>query len=175
MRSRSIAFRAWLVLSIGLACWSGCGIKTRPRPPEDVRPEQILDLRAKPVADGIQLAWTRPDKYQNGDRMRDLSEFVVLRGEGSEPVAEVGKVPITDQQRFQQQHNMFLVDKGTLMNHRYRYQVISLTSDGYQSRPSNEAAIIRTPPPEPGVGPSTPHARATKSQPSGAASAARAP
>ncbi len=175
MSSRAIAWRAWLALSIGLACSAGCGIKTRPRPPEDIRPEQIVDLRAKPVADGIQLAWTRPEKYQNGDRMRDLSEFVVLRGEDGEPVTEVGKLPITDQQRFQQQHHMLLTDKGTLMNHRYRYQVISLTSDGYQSLPSNEAVLIRTPPPEPGVGPLTPHAPATKSQPNGAPAAPQAP
>jgi len=171
MSSRATAFGVWLVLLVGLACWPGCGIKTRPRPPEDVRPEQIRDLRAKPVAAGIELAWTRPDKYQNGDRMRDLSEFVLLRGEDREPMTEVAKLPITDQQRFQQQHHMLLTDKGTLMNHRYRYQVISLTSDGYQSLPSNEAVLIRTPPPEPGAGHLTPHASATKSQPGDGAQA----
>ena len=175
MSSRATAFGAWLVLSIGLACWSGCGIKTRPRAPEDVRPEQIVDLRAKPVADGIQLAWSRPEKYQNGDRMRDLSEFVVLRGADSEPVTEVAKLPITDQQRFQQQRHLLLTDKGTLMNHRYRYRVISLTSDGYQSLPSNEAVLIRTPPPEPVAGHSTRHAPAMTAQPGNETPAAQAP
>src|SRR5208282_2546939 len=61
MNSRAMVFGRWLMLSIGIACLAGCGIKTRPRAPEDVRPEQILDLRATSVADGIQLAWTRPD------------------------------------------------------------------------------------------------------------------
>ncbi|MGD0076457.1 MAG: hypothetical protein ABSD31_19305 [Candidatus Binataceae bacterium] len=170
MSTRAIALRAWLALSIGVTCLAGCGIKTRPRPPEDVRPEVIADLRARPVGDGIRLDWTRPEKYQNGDRMRDLSEFVLLRAEGNELLSEVAKLPVTDQQRFQQQHDMYLVDKGTLMGHRYRYRVISLTSDGYQSLPSNEAAIVRTPPPQPGAARASQPGSATESKPGGAPS-----
>jgi len=170
MRTRTAAFTAWLLLSLGLAFWPGCGIKTKPRAPEDVRPEQIIDLRANSVVDGIQLAWTRPERYQNGDRMRDLSEFIVLRGADSEPVTEVAKVPVTDQQRFQLQHHLFLVDKGTLMKHRYRYRVISRTSDGYESLPSNEAALVRTPSTEREH--LTQHAPAATSQPGGASPAA---
>jgi len=170
MNSRAMVFGRWLMLSIGIACLAGCGIKTRPRAPEDVRPEQILDLRATSVADGIQLAWTRPDRYQNRDQMRDLNDFLILRAADNAPMKELSKVPVTDQQRFQQQHHMLLVDKDALMNHRYRYQVISQTSDGYQSLPSNEVTLVRTlPPVVPGAGHLSQHAPGASSQESGTA------
>ena len=150
MRNRIAARSAWILLLIGLASWFGCGIKTRPRPPEDVRPEPIVDLRAKSVAKGIELAWSRPEHYQDGTRMRDLGEFVVLRGSDDGAPAELTTLPITDRERFQQQRRLLFLDSGALMNHRYRYRVISRTTDGYESVPSNEAMLTRTlPPPEP--------------------------
>lgn len=151
MRNRIVAARsAWILLLCGLVSWSGCGIKTRPRPAEDVRPEPIVDLRAKSVAKGIELAWNRPDRYQDGARMRDLGEFVVLRGSDDGALAELTTLPITDRERFQQQRHLLFLDTGALMNHRYRYRVISRTTDGYESVPSNEAMLTRTlPPPAP--------------------------
>ncbi len=151
MRNRIVTYRsAWVLLLIALVAWSGCGIKTRPRPPEDVRPEPIADLRAKSVAKGIELAWSRPDRYQDGARMRDLDEFVVLRGSAEGALAELTTLPITDRERFQQQRHLLFLDTGALMNHRYRYRVISRTTDGYESVPSNEAMLTRTvPPPAP--------------------------
>ncbi|HTY55327.1 MAG TPA: hypothetical protein VMB26_09005 [Candidatus Binataceae bacterium] len=155
MSSRTLVFGTWMMLAV-VVC-SGCGIKTKPRAPEDVRPEQIVDLRATSVADGIQLAWTRPDRYQNHDQMRDLSDFLVLRGTGNQPMVAVGKLPVTDQQRFQQQHHMLLVDRDAKLNQHYRYQIISETSDGYQSLPSNEAALVRVATSQPAAGQTSQH------------------
>ncbi len=129
--------------------WSGCGIKTRPRPPEDVRPEAIADLRATSVANGIELAWSRPERYQDSSRMRDLGEFLVLRGSDDGALAELTTLPVTDRERFEHQHRLLFLDTGALMNHRYRYRIISRTTDGYESVPSNEASLTRTLPPPP--------------------------
>ncbi len=148
MRNRMVTLRGlWMLLLIGLAAWPGCGIKTRPRPPEYVRPESIGDLRAKSVAKGIELAWSRPERYQDGTRMRDLGEFVVLRGSDDGALAELTTLPITDRERFQQERHFLFLDAGALMNHRYRYRIISRTTDDYESVPSNEAMLTRTLPP----------------------------
>jgi hypothetical protein len=169
------ALAALLAIAIGLVTCPGCGIKTRVRAPEDVRPEQIVDLSATSVADGIRLSWTRPDRYQNRDPMRDLNDFLVLRGSDNQPMAQIAKLPITDQQRFQQQHHMLLVDKDALMNHRYRYRIISETSDGYQSLPSNEVVLERTPPRQFGNAQPGRHLPAANSHTDGTAPAAQAP
>jgi len=174
MKSRATTL-SLIAISIALIVCHGCGIKTRVRAPEDVRPEQIVDLRAISVADGIRLSWTRPDRYQNRDPMRDLSDFLVLRGSDDQPMEQVAKIPITDQQRFQQQHHMLLVDKDALMNHRYRYQIISETSDGYQSRPSNEVVLVRTPPPQFGAAQLGRQLPAVKSQAGGGPPPAQTP
>jgi hypothetical protein len=50
-----------------------CGRKAPPRPPEDVLPMPIADLRAKSISTGVELAWSRPTRYADGDRMIDLA------------------------------------------------------------------------------------------------------
>ncbi len=84
--------------------------------------------------------------YQDGATMRDLSEFVILRGLDNEPLSELVKLPLTDQQRFQQERRLLFLDTRAELNHRYRYRVISRTSDGYESVPSNPVVTTRTPP-----------------------------
>jgi len=158
IRARRIAFLApiarailSLVLSgaalgIGAANLGGCGVKSPLRAPQDVQPEPIQDLRAASIKDGIQLTWTRPTKYSGGQTMRDLSAFLVLRGEGDSNLSEVAEIPVTDRERFQIQRHWVYVDSGTVIGHAYRYDVIALTSDGYRSVSSNAVVVSRTAP-----------------------------
>jgi len=124
----------------------GCGVKSGLRPPQAVQPEPITDLRAASVKEGIELTWTRPMKYSGGGRMRDLSAFVVLRGERGSKLSEVAQIPVTDRERFQLQHRFVFVDSSTILGQAYRYDVIALTSDGYRSVSSNAVVISRTQP-----------------------------
>ncbi|MBF6560819.1 MAG: hypothetical protein IVW56_11045 [Candidatus Binataceae bacterium] len=134
-------------LSIG-----GCGVKSAPVPPQQAQPERILDLRADPAAGGIALSWGRPTRYAGGHTMRDLSAFVVMRAEGDGPMTPLLEIPVTDQERFQIEHEFSYIDGETTMGARYRYAVIAETTDGYRSDPSNEVEVTRTrpsPPPNP--------------------------
>ncbi|HEY2664156.1 MAG TPA: hypothetical protein VGI47_07425 [Candidatus Binataceae bacterium] len=130
----------------------GCGVKSGLRPPQEVQPEPITDLKAASVKDGIQLSWTRPMRYSGGGRMRDLSAFLVLRGEGNSKLSEVAQIPVTDRERFQVQHQFVFVDSSAVLGQAYRYDVLALTSDGYRSVSSNAVVISRaepTPTPNP--------------------------
>jgi hypothetical protein len=137
---------AGAAMGIGAANLAGCGIKSSLRAPQDVQPEPISDLRAASIKDGIQLTWTRPTKYSGGQSMRDLSAFLVLRGEGNSNLSEVAEIPVTDRERFQIQRHWVYVDSGTALGHAYRYDVIALTSDGYRSVSSNAVVVSRTAP-----------------------------
>lgn len=110
-----------------------------------------MDLKATSVANGIKLTWTRPERYAGGGSMRDLANFVVLRGEGDGPLQPLVVLPLTDRERFQHVRNLYYVDSDTRLERRYRYEVISQTSDDYESLPSIQAEITRTPviPPSP--------------------------
>ena len=141
-----------LLAFVAAAAWVGCGVKSPPVPPQAARPQRILDLRAVSVENGVRLSWGRPTTYEAGGKMRNLGYFAVMRSGGQGFFRSVGEVPVTDQQRFQQQQTFGFTDLDTTIGHSYTYQIISYTQDNYQSAPSNPVEIERTvprPPPNP--------------------------
>jgi hypothetical protein len=144
---RTVGLLAALAITFcSIGWWLGCGVKSPPRPPEDVRPERITDLRAVPVENGVRLSWGRPERFSGGGTMRTLNHFVVLRAEGNEEPTPLISLPLNDRERFQRQRHMSFVDATAQLNHFYRYTVISETDDNYESLQSNQAALYRTPP-----------------------------
>jgi hypothetical protein len=136
---------AWLL-------YAGCGVKSHPLPPSEVRPQRIIDLEAVSVTNGVRIRWGRPERYTGGARMRDLGKFEILRATGGGSPALIADIPVTDLQRFRQQRHFSYLDTDTEIGRRYRYQIISLTTDGYESLPSNQAEVVRaapTPTPNP--------------------------
>lgn len=127
----------------------GCGVKSAPISPEAARPEQILGLEATSAKNGVHLTWGRPEKYAGGDKMTDLASFSVSRADSVGPFQKIGEVAVTDQGRFQLQSNFDYIDRATEVGKTYRYQVVSSTSDGYLSEPSNVVTIERKVPPPP--------------------------
>jgi hypothetical protein len=84
--------------------------------------------------------------------MRNLGYFAIMRSDGQGAFRQVGEVPVTDQDRFQQQQAFTFTDRDTTVGQSYVYQVVSYTQDDYQSAASNPAPVERTvprPPPNP--------------------------
>jgi hypothetical protein len=148
MRFRGLLAGAVLVFAAA-AMWAGCGVKSPPIPPEYAKPERIMNLTVDSEKRGIELTWGRPDRYAGGDTLRDLAKFVVARSDAGAPYQQIKDVPVTDQDRFQKQRVFQYLDRNTVVGHSYSYRVISETSDGYESDPSNEATLTRTVPPPP--------------------------
>jgi hypothetical protein len=147
--SRLDFFSAAALAAILLA---GCGVKSPPIPPERAVPERIVGLDATSQKNGVLLSWERPDETAGGGKLRDLGSFEVERAENSGPFEDLIEIPVTDQDRFQQQRRFSYLDAGAQVGHHYRYQVISSTVDSYRSDPSNEAEItheLPKPPPNP--------------------------
>jgi hypothetical protein len=141
-----------LLAFVAAAAWVGCGVKSRPVPPQAARPQRILDLHAVSVHEGVHLSWGRPTTYEAGGKMRNLGSFAIMRSDGQGIFRNVGEVPVTDQQRFQQQQMFAFTDRDTTIGHSYTYQIVSYTLDNYRSAPSNPVEIERTvprPPPNP--------------------------
>jgi len=145
---------AALLICVALANlgWLGCGVKSVPIPPEAARPEKIANLEGSSSKDGIRLSWSRPENYAGGQKMRDLGGFTINRSTSDAPFQKIGEVQVTDQGRFQVERTFTYTDKATELGSSYRYQVISNTTDGYHSEPSNTLTIVRRapkPPPNP--------------------------
>jgi len=141
---------ATALLAAGLAmAWLGCGVKSPPIPPEEARPEQILDLQATSLKNGIRVEWHRPDRYAGGQTMRDLGGFTLIRSESDGPYQRIAGIPVTDQSRLRHEKLYEYLDHDTDVGKTYHYQVISNTTDGYVSKPSNTATVIRRLPPPP--------------------------
>ena len=142
-------FRLLIFVALANVAWLGCGVKSMPIPPEAARPEKILDLEAATAKNGIRLTWGRPDTYAGGDKMRDLAGFTVSRSEGDGAYRKIGDIAVTDQGRFQVQRTFTYTDKATEVGKTYHYEVMSNTSDGYISEPSNTVTVVRQIPPPP--------------------------
>jgi hypothetical protein len=138
-----------IVAFAAAATWVGCGVKSPPIPPEYAKPTRILNLTVDNEKRGIELTWGRPDRYVGGDTLNDLARFIVTRSDAGAPYQQIKEVPVTDQDRFQKQRVFQYLDRNTVVGHSYKYRVISETSDGYKSDPSNEVTMIRTIPPPP--------------------------
>jgi hypothetical protein len=153
MRVGRALFAAACVGALAGAAWlGGCGVKSAPIPPQYAAPRQIVDLRALSQARGVALEWSRPGEYAGGGSMRDLARFELFRAEGNGPYRMLAEIPVTDQQRFQQQQRFRYLDATAQLDHTYRYQVFSDTLDGYRSEGSNVVVITRRklkPPPNP--------------------------
>jgi len=130
----------------------GCGVKSPPVPPQQAVPERIVGLDASSEKNGVLLSWERPARTAGGHKMRDLGSFEVDRAENTGAFRPLTEIPVTDQDRFQQQRKFTYLDAGAELGHHYRYQVMSSTLDAYRSDPSNEAEITHAlpkPPPNP--------------------------
>ncbi len=131
---------------------TGCGVKSPPIPPERAIPQRIVGLEATAEKKGVMLSWARPDQTAGGGKLSDLGSFDVERAENTGAFQQLIEIPVTDQDRFQQQRKFTYLDGGAEVGHHYRYQVISSTLDGYRSEPSNLAEItyqLPKPPPNP--------------------------
>jgi hypothetical protein len=141
-----LALASLMIALVGLSPLTGCGVKSAPVPPQTVYPAAISDLHASADPAGINLTWSRPRHYVSGHSMRDLGGFVLLRSQGNQPFQPLVELPVTDQDRFSPQRTFSYVDGETQMGNRYRYEIVSRTTDGYTSAPSNRVEFTRVPP-----------------------------
>jgi hypothetical protein len=151
MKPRALAQAIFAAL-VGSIFALGCGAKSPPVPPEQAVPERIVGLTTTSQKNGVLLGWDRPDRTAGGGRLRDLGGFEIDRADGTGTFQRLIEIPVTDQDRFQQQQKFTYLDAGAQVGHRYRYLVISSTLDDYHSEPSNIAQItheLPKPPPNP--------------------------
>ena len=134
---------ALMIVAVTNMVFLGCGVKSQPIPPEAARPEKIAGLEAANAKEGIRLTWIRPENYAGGAKMKDLGSFSISRAEEGKPAEKIGDIQVHDEGRFQVQNNFEFIDGSTILGKTYHYQVISSTTDGYVSEPSNDVSIVR--------------------------------
>jgi hypothetical protein len=142
----TLRFIPVLLALIGLTPLAACGVKSSPVPPQTVYPQAISDLSASADPAGINLTWSRPMHYVSGHSLRDLGSFVLLRSQGNQSFQPLVELPITDQERFSPQRTFSYLDGETQVGNSYRYEIVSRTTDGYISAPSNEVKFTRVRP-----------------------------
>ncbi|HEY2989933.1 MAG TPA: hypothetical protein VGL11_19600 [Candidatus Binatia bacterium] len=131
---------------------AGCGNRGDLRAPEGAIPEPIKDLKAKAGKQGINLTWTRPEKYLDGKALNDLAAFAIFRKELSKTCPECpvpyrlrATVSVEDQQKFQKRKQYGFVDQELEPKTIYRYRVFSKVADDTMSEPSNEVEVVWQP------------------------------
>ena len=144
-RLRALALS--LIFGCGLiSTTAACGIRTPPRPPEDTMPHAASDLAAKRDGTTVRLEWERPDKSMDGQRLADLTGFLVERRAGTAAFTIIADVPADTLHRLRKVMHYSYVDEtapvGTV-----EYRVVCYNADGQRGPPSASAFA------EPGAAP----------------------
>ncbi|MFQ5850792.1 MAG: hypothetical protein ACE5JU_09420 [Candidatus Binatia bacterium] len=146
------AIELFILVWVAMVLVSACGKKGPPRVPGLAIPETIRDLKAKAGRRGIALTWSRPMRYVDGKRLKDLAGFVIFRKEISSacpqcpvPYRERTTLHVEDQEKFIKKRKFRFVDRELAPQTTYRYRVFSRLLDGSLSDPSNDAKVTWKP------------------------------
>lgn len=142
-----------LVLIVGLY---GCGVKTRPLPPQQVMPKPISDLRYELSEKGVTLSWSYPNETVNGSDLEEIASFDLYRAvvpiekyckncpiPFGEPVEVPGGV-LPDSGKKTARYESSLLRPG----HIFFFKVRSRTGGWSQSRDSNIISFTWHTPPQ---------------------------
>src|SRR5262249_57452684 len=116
---------------------------------EPVAPTSLV---ARSMADGVEVAWHRPDKYSGGQHMRDLGGFDIERAPVDGPQAGtfvlVNHMELTDQYRFRIDPRTQWIDHDVEAGTRYQYRVTAFTLHGYRSSTAGPVSVHYVPQPD---------------------------
>lgn len=126
-----------------------CGKKAPPRPPGATPLPAINSLKSTTRGEVLWLTWSIPEKM--GDRISDVVGFVIYRSKvatiGSScencPVVfkKLNQVPLEGAFSKGIGKEIFSFEDVLEINHRYVYQVSTLTSSGQESPGSNQVTV----------------------------------
>jgi predicted small lipoprotein YifL len=143
MRGTLVAVAALACVAALATALPACGRKTPVRPPEAAAPQTISGLSASNSVAGVTLSWRRPTESADGALLFDLSDFVIERATPGGPFEFLVRVPVLDRNKLRQQKRFRYTDAAAEVGEDYRYQVRSVTVDGFVSPPSNVAELVR--------------------------------
>jgi predicted small lipoprotein YifL len=141
---------------------AGCGRKGPLKPPEALVPAPIADLRVAQQGEQFLVSWSSPSREEGGGALKDLARFQLFRreilppGEDCEECSDAYRLLKTVDLDYLQGVMVFsnrylLFDADLVEGTTYRYKVLSLKTDGTESRASNRADAKRVAPPLPPV------------------------
>jgi len=135
-----------ITILLALTLMPGCGRKTALIAPQKLVPVAISDLRYFLDENGVSLEWTYPVKMENGDELRVIENFEVLRAAipeeeycegcpvrfGKQVLVDGGPLPVKGESRTATYNEVDLRD-----GYRYLYKVRSRSAGLYSSGDSN--------------------------------------
>lgn len=127
------------VAAVALAV-AACGIRTPPRPPEDTMPRAASELSARRDDAAVRLEWKRPDKSMDGQRLADLTGFLVERRSGDGAYTIIADVPADTAHRLRPIERYSHVDASPPAGS-IEYRIVCHTADGQRSPPSVSAFV----------------------------------
>ncbi|MDH4100153.1 MAG: fibronectin type III domain-containing protein [Nitrospirota bacterium] len=136
---------------------TGCGRKGSPVIPGSIAPETIAGLKAKPAPGKVSLTWTMPTKTTEGSRLKNLTTFIVQRGEvaeGTKPedcsctYRAIQTIDVESPSPAVIKEGKVYLDDVTVKNDTtYAYRVIAVNQYDRESRPGTPVVARPSVPP----------------------------
>lgn len=139
-----VAVTVTIAVAFPLATTAGCGLRGNPRPPEFTMPVIPGTVQVARDARGVVLRWQRPERSADGERLEDLSAFVVeKKGEGDAEWLEVATIDVVDQEKIRRRRDFSWRDPDAGPA---AYRVTAVCADGQRGEPVDAVAKPSPPP-----------------------------
>lgn len=156
MRPGNEMFRLLAVVgSMILVLSGGCGLKRKPRPPEQVVPASPVALKVEAEAQGVRVSCAVPERNSDGSALTDLEAIEFQRASLAEPdcpscpvsFSKVGEVPYSySPGEPMARGRVSLLDRLERPG-LYRYRALARNSQGQPSKPSGAVQLYWDVPP----------------------------
>jgi predicted small lipoprotein YifL len=117
-----------------------CGRKEKPLPPEAKAPRAVSYFTARGDVQGIILSWTAPEKTAQGELLKDLSSFLIMRArhtpdeiDGPDTLAQIRHTPEVGSQ---EPKKYFYRDENVRPGQKMSYVVYPVNEQGVRGVPS---------------------------------------
>jgi len=158
-----------VTLACLLALLGACGHKAPPLPLLKKQPAAVRDLEIRQRGSALQLAWTIPDRNQDGSVLNGLAGFNLYRHdydpqddcpECIDTSTLLRRVELDYLQGAQRDgERIFTSDTGLEVGRGYRYRVVAVTGDGLEGAPAAIQQVLQPPTAAPGAFRATGHDR----------------
>lgn len=126
----------------------GCGLRTAPQPIEDTAPIVGGNVDATIKDGAVVLRWPRADRSANGQRLYDLSAFIVERSRAGGSFERIATIDVVDQEKIRRR-NKFEYRDETPGTGPLAYRVLAVTADGQEGPPTPVVTVDLAAPPAP--------------------------
>lgn len=134
-------YRTWIgAFCVAMSLAAACGLRTPPHPIEDTAPIVGGNVEATLEDGAVVLRWPRAERSANGERLYDLTAFIVERSRAGAPFERIATIDVVDQEKIRRR-SRFEYRDGNPGRGPLAYRVLAVTAEGQEGPPTPPVSV----------------------------------